>query len=433
MSLTTFTALIGAFCFLVMLALFYLTPLRKSRLWTVTVTPLASIIGSGFLIAAPLMVSEYGLLAVPAIALISLFAMAIGYVIRFNILHEDALFNARPRSPLCLIEHVSNIAISLAYVISVAFYTQLLSAFALRMIGVQDGLWTRILSTAILIFIGLVGYLRGLHGLEAMEKVAVNVKMSVIAALLIVLMVFVGFTFRSDPAMFDGIGIPTFTWQSLQTLAGLLLIVQGFEITKFMGHEYDAPTRAKALWIAQLIAAVVYVLFVALAGPLAKGIANIHNETAIIEIVSVAAVGSGFVLSGAAIFSQFGAAVADTIGAGALIETESRARIAERKTYPLLVGLAIVIVWAFNIFAVLTLASRAFALFYFLQALMATIIAWRSVAPTHAPGQLIRRAAFPAIALILFCVVLFAIPSEGEAQETGGYGPEPQAALQRLP
>lgn len=410
MELTTITAIIGAIVFLGFIGLFYLTRLRSSRLWTVTVTPLASIIGSGFLIAAPLMVDEYGMLAVPAMMVISAFAIAIGFVIRYNIQHEEDIRSYPFQNN---IDRLSNVTISVAYVISVAFYTKLLSAFALRIINVQEELAIQIVSTIVLAFIAIVGWRWGLHGLEAMEKVAVNIKVSVIAALLVVLVVFVGVTAANDPLLFSGIETPALDMKSLQTLAGLLLIVQGFEITRFMGREYEAGIRTRALGLAQAIAAVIYVIFVALAGPLTKDVANIHSETAIIDTISVAAVGAGLFLSAAAIFSQFGAAVADTIGAGALIETESRGFVRERQSYPVMIGLAILLVWAFDVFAVLTLASRAFAAFYFLQAVVASITAWKPF-PIYR-DRLLRpkRALFPAMAAVLFLVALFAIPAEG--------------------
>ena len=43
-------------------------PVRASRIWSATVTPLASIIGSGFLVSVPLLASAVGIWAVAAVA-----------------------------------------------------------------------------------------------------------------------------------------------------------------------------------------------------------------------------------------------------------------------------------------------------------------------------------------------------------------------------
>ena len=61
--------------------------LTSSRHWQATLTPLSSIISSGFLIIAPLLTSVVGLYSPLAITGIVLLAYAIGGVIRFNIIH----------------------------------------------------------------------------------------------------------------------------------------------------------------------------------------------------------------------------------------------------------------------------------------------------------------------------------------------------------
>ena len=78
----------GAVATVLTLAAFYLTPAGRSRMWTIIVTPLASIIGSGFLVVAPLLYSNFGGASLPAIVLINVFALAVGLVIRTNIHHS---------------------------------------------------------------------------------------------------------------------------------------------------------------------------------------------------------------------------------------------------------------------------------------------------------------------------------------------------------
>jgi hypothetical protein len=61
--------------------------LRRSKTWIATVTPLASIIGSGFLVVVPLLAYAVNGWAVVAMTAIAILAYAIGGVIRFNIRH----------------------------------------------------------------------------------------------------------------------------------------------------------------------------------------------------------------------------------------------------------------------------------------------------------------------------------------------------------
>jgi len=195
----------------------------------------------------------------------------------------------------------------------------------------------------------------------------------------------------------------------LQILGGMLLITQGFETASYLGHDYSRKDRARALLFAQLIAAAIYVLFVALAQPFSDAIHEV-SETAIIQLVGAVAVGLPVVLSLAAIFSQFGAGVADTIGTGGILEEESRGRIQRRKGYLIIGALAILLIWMMNIFQVLTLASRAFAIYYGLQAIIATIVTWRY--PQPSPWRrAIKLALFPVLAILLFLIAIFAIPA----------------------
>ena len=124
------------------LGLFYLTPLRRSRMWTIIVTPLASIIGSGFLVAAPLLYSNFGRWSLPAILVINGFALAVGFIIRTNIIYfepllEEGLIGNRF---VLMTERLSNAALGISYIISIAFYLNLLSSFALELFDLREQL-----------------------------------------------------------------------------------------------------------------------------------------------------------------------------------------------------------------------------------------------------------------------------------------------------
>ena len=51
-------------------ALLTFGPLARSRSWRATVTPLASIIGSGFLVCGPILAKEFGSAAIAAEAVL---------------------------------------------------------------------------------------------------------------------------------------------------------------------------------------------------------------------------------------------------------------------------------------------------------------------------------------------------------------------------
>lgn len=402
----------GAISLLVIIAaftFFYLSRFSKSKLWTIVVTPLASIIGSGFLVVAPLLYQNFGRYHWAAIILINLFAFAVGWVIRTNIKHFEPLLENGNRHGRLLIalERASSLILGLSYIISVGFYLSLLSSFTLNALGLRTPLNVKLLTTAVLAIIGGMGFFRGLRGMEGMEKIAVRINLSIIAGLLVSLALSATFL-RVNGELRGPQEIPNLNLDSVLVLSGMLLIVQGFETTRYLGADYTPAERARGQLLAQIIAAGVYVLFVPLAAPLATHLGEAADATAIIAIVSRAAWGLAPALSLAAIFSQFGAAVADTVGTAGILEEETKGRIQRRMGYALVTGLAVILIWTVDLFEVLTLASRAFALYYAFQAVMAAILV------IETPGVLYKRfrsILFPSLAAALLLISLFAIPA----------------------
>ena len=80
--------------------------LQTSTQWQATVTPLASIIGSGFLVSVPLLAAEVGNWAIVAMTALVGAAYLIGAAIRFNIRYAEPLLatpaeGTRVRLPAC--------------------------------------------------------------------------------------------------------------------------------------------------------------------------------------------------------------------------------------------------------------------------------------------------------------------------------------------
>lgn len=380
---------------------------RDGSGWRATVTPLASIIGSGFLVIAPLLhqiVNGWAPLAILAIALL---AYGVGGVLRFNIRYLEPRLGQNPSRPLLILERLSGLALAGAYVVSVAFYVRLLAAFLLRGLEVESSVTADAVASAVLLFIGTMGLRRGLHGLEWLEEYAVAVKLAIIAALLAGLTIY-------DYEWFSRSGeslnmAPPDDWvQALQLLGGVLLVVQGFETSRYLADEYDAETRIRTMRRAQLIASAIYVGFVALSLPLLAGWEATVSETALITLAEdVAWVLPGMLIVAAAM-SQFSAAVADTIGGGGLFAAGTRHRVSVLYSYAAVSVLAIALVWSSDVFELVTYASRAFAFYYLLQTLAAMWVAF-SVREGFYRARLV---GFGALALILLMIVLFAVPAE---------------------
>lgn len=394
--------------FLITMGAFSLLMWRRVRgnsLWRATVTPLASIIGSGFLIVAPLLSDLSGKWAPFAMAGIVALAWGLGSVVRFNIRHaEPVLAAGNETRALRWAEDASRMALALAYIVSVTFYLRLMASFVMDAADVHSIFLGNMLATLVLAFIGVAGFLRGLGGLEALEETAVSVKLAIIVALL------AGLSWHDATGgyVLDGVvpGDMPFA-ERLRMLAGMLLVVQGFETSRYLGHAYDADVRGKSMKLAQLLSAAIYILFVALLLPLLSSLSGEKpDETAIIGLSQQVASLLPSLLVVAAVMSQFSAAVADTAGAGGLGEEQSGGRLPAQKGYLLVAGAGIVIVWSADVFEIVAVASRAFAAYYGLQALVALL----TIGDAKVEAGRGLRLIFTLLGFLMLLIALFALP-----------------------
>ncbi len=384
-----------------------LSMLRKVRdniWWNATVTPLASIIGSGFLVIAPLLAAVAGAYALAAMLAIVLLAYGVGHAIRYNIRYAEPLEGSAtaPRG-LFMASRFASVSLSIAYVISVAFYIRLLASFVLSITPFNVSFYEDLLATGVLLGIATIGYVRGLRGLEVVETISVSIKLSIIIALLVGLFwhnVSTGI-WRADLVASD-----MDIWTRLRMLGGMLLVVQGFETSRYLGNRYPADMRRKTMNYAQISSALIYLVFVALVVPVLVNLpAGTPDETAIIAITGYVAPMLPYLLVLAALMSQLSAGIADTVGAGGLVVEESKGRIVERNAYPVLVAASIALIWTFDIFEVISIASRTFAFYYMMQAIIAALVARQNRHFGHMALSL-------ALAALLGLIVVFALPAE---------------------
>jgi hypothetical protein len=385
--------------------------LTKSESWHATLTPLSSIIGSGFLIIAPLLASLVGTYSPLAVTGIVVLAYAIGGVIRFNIIHAEPLLHDKKAHPVIYkIDLFANTALSFAYVTAVAFYLSLLSSFLLTYIGFGDSpVLERALTTIIIVFIAMTGYIRGLGGLEKLEAYSMSLQLSIVAALLIGIFIYDYNFIQSEQSLsFD---VQDRGWITKACmLCGILLVVQGFETSRFLGEKYSAEIRVQTMRRAQLISGALYVVSVIALMPIVQhlDLANIQ----IAEIVSatgLAATVLPLMLIVAAIMSQFSAAVADTVGAGCLASESTSGKLSTNKGYLLVSLFAIILIWTADLLEIISFASRAFALYYLLQCMVALIASDHYYErKTHC----LHCTHFGAVATILAFIVIFAIPAK---------------------
>lgn len=381
-----------------------LAPFTRRPAWRATVTPLASIIGSGFLICGPLLAREFGQGALIAQGLLLVIAYAIGAVVRFNIAElEPQLATASFNHPLAWMARVTQTVLAAAYAISIAYYLKLLAEFALKFADLTPQIHWLLSNGAVTAIIGLLVVLAFTGGLRRVEHLAhgsVSLKLAMIAGMLAGLAAW----WLVNGRLAAPLPPARLSWNGLPLLLGLLITVQGFETSRYLGGSYSAELRIVTMRRAQVIAAVIYLAFVALLTPFLAQAAAAEGVAGILDIMALVAPGLVALVLIGALASQLSAAVADSIGAGGLMNEVTRGRLSIAASFALAAALSIAVVWLTDPLQVVAVASRAFAVYYALQCVLAVM--------AHRSASVLPKLGFVLIGLIALAAALFGAPAE---------------------
>ncbi len=382
--------------------------LLKSDIWRATVTPLASIIGSGFLVAGPILGHAAGHWAFVGMAGLCLVSWIFGMAIRENIRRAEPMLVDQVSNAIDWLDWAASLALAFAYFVSVAYYLDLLSAFALKGLGIVDPDIGRLVTTAIIATLGVLGLFGGLRWLEHVELGAVGIKLALIGGVIASLFYADGANLFADTLPFEKTA-NVHGFEAVQILLGLIILVQGFETSRYLGDSYDRETRVKTMRNAQLIAFAIYIVFIALLTPWLDGrLPPKGGETHIIDLLRPIGTFIPIFVIGAALTSQLSAAVADMNGASGLLHGAVK-RVPVSIAYVICAGASIAIVWSTSIFGVIVWASRAFVLYYGIQSVTACAVEIIDRKPTRWS----RVALFGAVTLLAVAVLILGKSAEG--------------------
>lgn len=366
-----------------------------------SVTPLASIFGSGFLIIVPVLERTVGALSVLAIAGVCALAWFVGSAIRHIVRSVEPLIDDGKLDPTTSrINTLGDQVIVVAYVISVALYVRIMAQYIVGYAGSDSQFAERGLAAVAIAVIVAIGVTRGFGGLDITERVS-------LIAVLFIVTVLGGAYFISDAGQLlgGGVELPPVPnkglLDSLLVLGGIVITVQGFETVRYIGDEYDRPTRIRASRFAQAVASAVYIGFVAVATPLMGLGTSAGVDADLLDITNRVVPILALPLVLCAVLSQFSAATADTVAAGGNLRILMPKAMAGLRPYWASGLVAIVLAWTVPTFTIIAVASRAFAAFYFLQCL----IAIRTCEGMH------RKLAYSALAAVLLAITLLARPA----------------------
>lgn len=373
----------------------------KKSLFAATISPLSSIFGSGFLVIVPILAGAVGAHAVEAMALICAVAFLVGAVIRFNIRHAEPVLANTPGKVVLAFERTSDVALVIAYVISVCLYLQILSSFVLRGFDADTEVNMNLMTTAIIGLIVLVGVIKGLKALDALEAWGLGVTFIIITLLIAGFVRFDLIALQSA----DGFVAPDAeghsVWEVITILSGALIVVQGFETPRYLSALFDTETRIRASRWSQVIATIVYLAFVAVTLPAVHTLGGDYGSNSLVVLVGTAAGMLAIPLIIAAALSQFSAAVADTHAATGNMAEITNGRVTATFGCVLVGVAAVFLTWSADTLEILALASRAFALYYCLQCLVACCVA----------KNISQRVAFATMATGLAFITIFAVPA----------------------
>jgi hypothetical protein len=374
---------------------------RTRTLLEATTTPLASIFGSGFLVIVPILAGAVGVWSPWTMAGVCALAWTVGSVVRFNIRHAEPALADEPSEATLSLERGSDLALILAYVVSVCLYCHILAAFVLGSVGADTEVNEDLLATAVIAAITAVGMIRGLKALEVLESWALYVTLGVIVLVLAGFAHYDWTVWRSAAGFtWPEAGSHT-PWEVATIVAGTLIVVQGFETPRYLEEVFDAETRVRASRWSQIVSSAVYVPFVALALPVLHTLDGRYGDNSLIHLVGAAAAALVLPLVLAAGLSQFSAAVADTLAASGNMEEVTHEHLRERFGYLLVGSGAIMLSWSADTFAIVALASRAFAFYYLLQCGVAVSVSRSAV----------QRVGMFLVALLLAFIAIFAVPA----------------------
>jgi hypothetical protein len=364
------------------------------------VTPLASIFGSGFLVIVPILNAAVGPYSVVAMAVVCALAYAMGSVIRFNIRHAEPLLETgEPSARLLRYERTANLALVLAYAISVCLYIHILAAFLLGGLGINTPFRENIVTVIIVAAIGVLGRFRGLDMLLIMERWALRVTGVLVLVMVAMFAIFDWRAFTTHTLQW-----PVFPkqdlWTILTVVGGTLIVVQGFETSRYLGAEYDRELRIRSCRSSQLVSTVIYLVFVAVATPMMHFLGSEVQDNGLLILAAKAAAWLPIALVSAAVLSQFSAAVADVVGGGGTVKETTQGRVDDRQAYVLICGIAIILAFASTL-TILSFASRAFAFYYFLQCLVAVCVTQKTW----------QKVVISLLAVVLAFITLFAVPA----------------------
>jgi hypothetical protein len=374
----------------------YRPKVQQSTRYQSMVVPLANIMDVGFIVLAPAVVLLAGYAAPLVMLGICLLAIAAGFVIAYNIRHYEPI--ADSDDPATKIEGAAQWALLAASMVNIAYYTLLLMALFLLPFDLFTEGRQGVMGAIYLGVIAVIGFFGGMAWLNRMGNRTTAFNLSAVFA---VLVAFVVYNLQEALAGRWEIGeSPSIETADLRKLIGLFAMVQGFEAARYIGVRFSADDRISGMRIAQLVSTVVFVMLVLSIMVLFLPPGVPPGGTAIFLVSDEIGEAMPWLLLLAAIGSQSAAIIGATSSRSDLLVNR---KVPRRYTFLIILIPAIVILLVTDINVAVSLASRVFALYFLIQAVLACVLARRA-------GSWRSFAGFAAVGVAMAIIMIFGLP-----------------------
>ncbi|QDG53835.1 hypothetical protein FIV42_24740 [Persicimonas caeni] len=353
----------------------YSKKVQRSEKYQATVVPLANIMDVGFLAMTPIIVLLLGVDSPIFMLLLVLTGALVGVVMSYNMKYFEPLLGTD--DPLGRISSFSRWALLAASVANIAYYIKLMSALVFLPFGVQSQQLFSLAAAAVLVALGVIGYLFGLGKLNALGEKTTAFNIAAVLAILAGFIVFNVQMFVTGEWVIPEYNPPNDP-DRLRKLFGFFAIVQGFEASRYMRNRFpDASFRISTMRTAQLVSGVVFVLLIASTLIAFAVVRPELRPVAIIQIGEVVTPMLPFLILVAAITSQLSAGVNALSSRSDLLVEATDKKLNRKYTYPIIVAPCVALVMLADVTQAIAVASRIFAGYFLLQALIAMSLAFR--------------------------------------------------------
>lgn len=159
-----------------------------------------------------------------------------------------------------------------------------MASYALGYLEIDTALRERLISTTVIAVLVAVGVRRGFSGLARLEIVALAVTLAMMAALIAAPATKVIGLSRDNLLTLPGT-VKTGVFSQAALLGGILIAVQGFETSRYLGAEDERDVRIRTSRWSQYISTAVYVALVLVCTPLmATAVHGAPSDTNLLEL-----------------------------------------------------------------------------------------------------------------------------------------------------